>query len=271
MAAAGTHQAISHCTGLPGVQALTLRSDHSFPRHSHDQYGVGYIVRGAQRSWSGRGQVEAVAGDLITVNPGEMHDGSALTDGGRQWHMIYLDPDRFPAQLAQEGACTEAELTRPVFRHAALAGQFRAAFRALANPACSTESREEQLVLLVCSLFAELGAQPARRGCAAPNLKPVLEYLHDAPEMSVSLGDLARQADLSRFQLIRAFKAQLGITPHAYLSQLRVNQARRLISQGLPIAEAALAAGFSDQSHLNRVFRNQFGITPGRWQRAATA
>ena len=55
---------------------MTLASNHHFPRHSHDQFGVGVITFGAPRSWSGVGHVEASAGDVIMVNPGEMHDGA---------------------------------------------------------------------------------------------------------------------------------------------------------------------------------------------------
>ena len=59
---------------------------------SHDQFGVGVIAFGAQRSWSGVGHVEASAGDVIMVNPGEMHDGAPLHSDARGWRMIYLDP-----------------------------------------------------------------------------------------------------------------------------------------------------------------------------------
>ena len=54
---------------------MTLFSNHTFPRHSHDQFGIGIMTSGAQRSWSVIGQVESEAGDVIMVNPGEMHDG----------------------------------------------------------------------------------------------------------------------------------------------------------------------------------------------------
>ncbi|NIF14643.1 AraC family transcriptional regulator, partial [Burkholderia sp. Ax-1735] len=76
-----------------GIEAISLESDRAFPRHAHDEFGVGVIVSGAHRSWSGRGQVDALAGDAIMVNPGEMHDGSPIEAGtGRRWRMLYLAP-----------------------------------------------------------------------------------------------------------------------------------------------------------------------------------
>ncbi len=263
------HKAISHKTSLSGVHALTLMSDHAFPRHSHDQFGVGYIVQGAQRSWSGRGMVEAQAGDLITVNPGEIHDGRSLTEQGRYWHMIYIDPTMLLRQFANEGLCASAEWAQPVAHNAVLSRLFLSVYKRLTHPEDSSDGKEEQLLLLIDHLFAQLGSTQRKpvESQFKPDLKLALERLKDAPEAPLSLSELAEQVHLSRFQLIRAFKCQLGITPFAYLSQLRVNRAKRLIGQGLPLSDVSYTAGFSDQSHLCRAFRNQFGITPGRWKK----
>jgi hypothetical protein len=63
------HNVVQHRSAVAGVEAMTLFSDHSFPRHSHDQYGIGIMTSGAQRSWSVIGDVESRAGDVITVIP----------------------------------------------------------------------------------------------------------------------------------------------------------------------------------------------------------
>lgn len=88
---------------MPGIQAVAADTSQAFGRHTHAQFGVGLIERGAQRSASGRGMVEAGAGDIITVNPGEVHDGAPLGEGGRRWCMLYLDPgllERLAADVA---------------------------------------------------------------------------------------------------------------------------------------------------------------------------
>ena len=102
-------------SALAGVQAVAARSDRTFARHSHEQFGIGVIRHGAQASHSGRGQVQAQAGQVITVNPGEIHDGAPLGDAGRAWQMLYLDPS-VAAEAAREFLpAGEFEFPQPVF------------------------------------------------------------------------------------------------------------------------------------------------------------
>jgi AraC-like DNA-binding protein len=81
----------------------------------------------------------------------------------------------------------------------------------------------------------------------------------------VSLAELADLSGVSRFQLLRGFAREVGATPHAYLVQQRVRLARQFLAAGQPIVDAAINAGFADQSHMTRAFVRQFGVTPGRY------
>ena len=65
----------------------------------------------------------------------------------------------------------------------------------------------------------------------------------------------------------RVFHDEVGLPPHAYLTQVRVNRARRLLSQGWPITEVAFEVGFVDQSHLNKRFKRITGMTPGQYRK----
>ena len=89
--------------------------------------------------------------------------------------------------------------------------------------------------------------------------------MDDDPTAGVTLADLARESGMSRFQLLRGFAKATGLTPHAYLVQRRINLARRLIAGGTPLAEAAMDSGFTDQSHMTRIFVRKYGITPGAY------
>jgi len=261
-----THRVVSHWAGMPGIEAMTLVSDHSFPRHSHDEFGIGMMTSGAQRSWSVLGRVESGAGDVIMVNPGEMHDGVPIEGAGRGWRIMYLDPTVVARELADEGSQKDVVL-RPVARDLLLARHIAKFFALIEDPTADKLALEEGYLCCVMSALRRHqlnehgptpGSPPVRRG---------IERLNAAPEVPTTLDELARLCGVSRFQLIRGFVRDVGITPHAYLLQRRVGLARRLLTAGSSPSDAAFRAGFADQSHLTRAFVRQFGITPGRYKR----
>lgn len=241
-------------------------SARSFPRHAHDQFGLGVVMSGSQRSWSGRGQVEAAAGDVITTNPGEMHDGAPGDGQRRAWRMLYLSPS---ATTCTDGETLE--IAQPVIRDRRLREALLTLIaRAKDGPELDVMALEESLTDVFALVQARYSAGPQRNGNGSGRIGRALARLRDDPASEVSLGALAQLEGLSRFQLLRSFVRELGITPHAYQTQLRVRLARRLLACGQPPAEVACAAGFSDQSHLNRVFLQQVGVTPGRYRAAVT-
>jgi AraC-like DNA-binding protein len=70
---------------------------------------------------------------------------------------------------------------------------------------------------------------------------------------------------LSRYHLLRVFKQSTGLPPHAWRAQRRVHMARRLLSSGMSITDAALESGFADQSHLSHWFKRMVGTTPRQY------
>ncbi len=99
-----------------------------------------------------------------------------------------------------------------------------------------------------------------------PAVSRARAYL-DASAEPVSLDVLAGKVRLSKSHLVRLFRTQVGLPPHAYSLRLRISRACRLLASGVPIAEVAHAAGFADQSHLTRHFKDRLGLTPGAYVR----
>ena len=97
---------------LKGVDAMSATTSRAYPRHTHDQYGIGVIDSGGHASLSGRGQVEAGTGNLIFVNPGEVHDGRALGGRPRSWRILYFEP---AAMVAVRGDVLEGATDVPSF------------------------------------------------------------------------------------------------------------------------------------------------------------
>jgi AraC-like DNA-binding protein len=129
-----------------------------------------------------------------------------------------------------------------------------------------TESR-------LCWLFGELVRRHAASAGPADGLpgtgvvaRQVMDRLADQLTCPPALADLAADAGLSRYQLLRAFRAEVGMPPYAWLAQHRVARARLLLEHGHRPAEAATLTGFADQAHLTRWFRRVVGVTPGAYR-----
>jgi len=250
--------------GLDGVEAVEARTRHAFPRHIHEQFGVGVVDDGGQVSRSGRGMVEAVAGDTITVNPGEVHDGAPIGEGGRAWRMLYFNPSLIAAAADEVRPGGRLEFQLPVVRTLRVARRFRALFAAMTT---ESEGGEEHLLMLLADLMREQGGL-APEASVPQALAIARRRIDDDPTAAVTLADLATESGLSRFQVLRGFARTTGLTPHAYLVQRRIAMARRMIAGGSRLADAALESGFADQSHMTRTFVRNYGLSPGAYAQA---
>jgi len=253
---------VHHCrvVGSPwnGIYCTRIESSRHYGRHWHDTFGIGFVEHGAHRSASGRGSVDAYAGDVITTNPGEVHDGRPLGGPSRRWCIVYFEPGVLASPM---------EITRPVIKDA----EFR---RALQRLVARLEGKAEALACeeaLVDACALLLDRHTTRRPWreAPGEVRKVRDRLADDSAQPPTLAELASIAGLSRFQVLRRFEKTYGVPPHAWLLQRRAELARALIREGSGLAAAAAACGFADQSHMTRVFARQFGFTPGAWRKAA--
>jgi AraC-like DNA-binding protein len=263
----------------PGLFRTRIESDRHYGKHAHATFGIGQVERGAQDSTSGRGQVRAAAGDVITTNPGEVHDGHPVGGRPRRWQMIYAEPEVFSALSDAEHDIdrTRLELTRPVVSDARCARVVRDLFDALDDwlaVKCSSGARAESLAceasfVRASTLLLGQAAASVARDKRDIAIRRVRERIADDLLAPPTLTEMAVASGLSKYQLLRRFEATYGLPPHRWLLQCRVERARGLIAAGTGIADAAFASGFADQSHLNRHFTQQLGFTPGAWRRAA--
>ena len=158
-----------------------------------------------QRSASGRGMVEAFAGDVITTNPGEVHDGQPLGGATRRWRMVYIEP-AVMASLCDSAATAAGpgvELTRPVFQDPQLRPLLQRLFARMQQWDAGIHTTAADVLACEESLVAVCGALLAQHADAAPapgataNLHTVWERLADAPLQPPTLDELAALAGRS--------------------------------------------------------------------------
>jgi AraC-like DNA-binding protein len=100
---------------------------------------------------------------------------------------------------------------------------------------------------------------------SAAAIESVLRHIDDHLNQPLTLPELAALTGLSMWRFATVFRQQVGVAPHRYICRLRVERAQALIRNGMPAATAASEAGFYDQSHLSRHFKNLLGMTPGQY------
>jgi AraC-like DNA-binding protein len=237
---------------------------HDYAPHSHEALVVAVTEAGGAE-FTSRGQTEEAREDVLLVfNPDEPHSGRMARSPRWRYRSLYMEEQAIAEATRLAGLARPAYFTANVFRDPELIAAFHDLHRALERG----EDRLRQQELLAQGFAALCSRYGSRRAAAEPEagdryllqrLRPVMEERHAE---RLTLDDLAAPLGLSPFQLIRQFRRATGLTPHAYLTQIRLRVALRHLRAGMPIAEAAVAAGFFDQSALNRHFRRAYGITP---------
>lgn len=110
-------------------------------------------------------------------------------------------------------------------------------------------------------------AEIAVNGRLSSGIRRALCHIERHFTDAVYLEELAVLAGLSVCRFVTVFRHQVGLTPHRFICHRRIHHAQALLREGVPLAQAASEAGFFDQSHLSRHFKNICGVTPGRYLR----
>lgn len=257
-------------TGIESVRAHFV--GHAYDPHWHDSFLVGVTEQGVQQFNCRRVRHRSTPGQVFLLEPGDIHDGLAPTDEGFTYSTLYLESAWLDQQLrAQFEHAPDDSL--PSFADTLCHDERLAQATALAFQAVHTQDLRIVRQTAMDDLLACLTRHMHWRRRINPDPRLPLtaqrarDYLHANLERDIGLEDLAHACGIDRFRLTRAFKAAFGIAPHAYLIQLRLARARRLLAQGQTPAEVAVALGFADQSHLGRWFRRAYRLTPADYRR----
>ncbi|WP_445115488.1 helix-turn-helix domain-containing protein [Acinetobacter sp. WZC-1] len=264
---------------MPYVE--TRRACHSricYKPHSHPTFSIGAVDAGQSqfRSYFAREQ-HIQAGSLVVIPAHVEHSCNPLPDQAWSYQMMHLDADWLHELLTETvdtplNSVMQSSLPRlrpQVLSQPVLYSAFCRLNHDLFNPDVSISEKEQRLITMLIDLL--LPEFQLQRIGAKHYFTAQLKHLMDQLTQSTSWMSLQEMADaigVSRYAVIRIFKAHSGLTPHAFQLNQRVNRARQLLKQPVDIAQVAHALGFTDQSHFHRVFKMHTGITPGHYQRA---
>jgi AraC-like DNA-binding protein len=261
---------VSELGDLEVVRAAYFRQH--FPRHSHDVFAFGTIERGVQATdYRGATHV-AVAGDVCLVNPGEAHTGYAPDEEGWSYRCCYPDP-ALVSGIARMGHDKNSALPyfpSPVLRDPVVYDRFYRLFDAIEDFE-DTLGLQEKLIAAISTAVSRHAAQNAPSAIhngATVHVRLVCDYIEEHWSDQLRLEDIAAAAGMDSYCLIRTFRRHMGMTPHTYLLQRRIEKGKKLLLSGLSSAQVALDSGFFDQSHFTKQFKRFTGATPSNYVRA---
>jgi AraC-like DNA-binding protein len=256
----------------PGLSLL--RADfttHEYPPHQHEAFVVAITEDGGSIIRSRGAVEEADTASLFVFNPAEPHAGWMGRSHRWRYRSLYLTQPAIDAVARGLGIDAVPYFIANRFPDRDLIDAFLRLHHALEGGADLFEE-QERLIGTFGVLFRRHGSGGGRIAPAPRDrvlLRGAIEVMQARHSEALHLDALAAAVGLTTFQLIGLFRRTTGLTPHVYLTQVRLNAACRHLRRGIRPAEVAFVCGFYDQSALNRHFKRSFGITPLQFARAA--
>lgn len=251
-------------------QVEMRKAQHSgacYAEHAHDEFSFGLIDQGRARYLNHRNYYDVGQGTLVTINPGDTHACNPEA-GVWSYRMLFVNT-HWVAELQAEVGGSKLFDYQP----------FEAAFCAQSSLIEQSFNRlydylqhqdegglaETALISFLAPLFANTQHQE-------PTLSQGIVRAHtlllDRLGENIPLEELANEAGLNRYTLLRQFKQAYGQAPHVYQIDQRIRRAKRLLREGESLADTAATLGFADQSHFQRHFKRRVAITPRQYQQA---
>jgi AraC-like DNA-binding protein len=242
---------------------------HPYPRHWHEELHLCAYTSGSGYLGYGGNSYLVTEGDFVVTPPGEVHENWVDGEHGISFCGVYIDAGAFRRATEQIGGC---ELRIPGLRDFFVRDKMvRQRFLELHQAAERRDSQLEQderllrfLQVFVSRCAADVASE-SPVGYERAAVRRAREYIEENFDGSISLAQLGELTELSPFYLHRVFSEEIGMPPHAYQTQVRINRAKQLLRERHPLAAIAVTTGFADQSHLTRHFQRLVGVTPGRF------
>ncbi len=242
------------------------------PKHSHEEYQIGFTYD-CTGGYFYRGTSYPVpAGSFSVIHTGEVHNTTRKTtqlEVYRTIWMLLIKPTLFEALVEelterstslpffQNPVITDSELTSRFLKFHSVVG--------MVGSQLEVECLKLDFVSLLLQRYADIRISPKPLLQEHKRVQMVREYLEEHLTENVSLESLAQLVGFSPFHLNRVFRQEVGLPPHHYQTQVRIERAKALIRKGLPLRLVASESGFTDVSHLTRHFKRFAQVTPGRY------
>lgn len=239
-----------------------------FPNHFHEHYVIGFIEKGSRRLTCKNREYNIETGDIILLNPLENHICEQIDDGVLDFRCINIQPEAMQkAAYEITGKDSKPHFGVNVVYRSDHVKPLHKLHRIIMEQ--QPDFEKEELFFFLLEQLIELYAEPFHKQPPdknSPAIQSVFDYIGQHYAEHIRLDELASLAGMNKYTLLRAFTRLRGITPYRYLETVRINEAKKLLEQGIEPIEAAMQTGFVDQSHFSNFFKDFIGLTPKQYQ-----
>lgn len=240
--------------------------NYAAARHFHEGPAIGIVAKGAMSSYA-RGAIHTLpTGTVFLINPGEVHAPGPVVPEGWVLRAFYFSNDTY-GRLSRKLGLDDVRFSELFVNDDNITRRFLSLHRSL-----ETSGSKLEVDATLLSVFGELAHryahEPLKRRSQKPEHRKIArakEFLIENYQRVITLEELSNVVGLSPYHLLRTFRSTVGITPHDFLTQIRVEHSKRLLRRGGSITDVAADTGFVDQAHFTRRFREIMGVTPGRY------
>ena len=262
------HDTFLRDPALPFVECRYSTSSQSvFKPHMHTTVSIGAVAHGQVQYQVGNEIAILRPGGLALINPETLHSCNTLHSAERNYYMLYLDMDWcLTVQKSLWNINRLIPFATILIDDTALYHRYCFTMEQLFSPDIHRQEKEQILVELVSEVFLAGCSPQSRVEKTSGDINALKRLLQEDLEKDLTLNALAASLQTNPYTLLRKFKAETGITPHAYRMNCRINLARKYLREGKDIADTAIECGFFDQSHLHRHFKAMTTVTPQEYR-----
>jgi len=258
---------------IPYIEArLSINSDYRYREHFHDTLSIGAIEEGKVSYIHENQEYFLEPGKLAIINPKIVHKCNPENNQTRTYHMIYIDP--IWCKKVQESIFGKLNHYLPIneveVSNKELFEDFIQLNYLLLNKSILLMEKEEKLYSFFYKLFNNLNFKESKildqQDYPIDIIEKAKLYIQKNIKENLTIQEISEYLKLSEYYFIRYFKKETCMTPHAFLLNEKITFAKKLLEQNTKIVDVALEAGFYDQSHFNKVFKQFVAATPYEYQ-----
>lgn len=240
-----------------------------YGKHTHEEFSVGVVDSGQSDYFNNNIECKIEAGSLVIVNPMAVHSCNPVQNTNWSYKMLYVCPKWMgdvQSMIVDNPTKSFIPFSAIHTTSPLLYNQFQSLADSIINDVDNMKVEEESITFF-SNLFSNANALNVDDSGPKENVVRAHDFILANFKNNISIREIAKNAGLSEFHLIHAFKKSYGITPHAMQITMRINEAKVLLKKGDNIASVAAELGFNDQSHFHRHFKKLVAVTPTQYKR----